>query len=213
MKSSLKVFLLLALLAGGAFAADLPLQPMTPKERAAVRETVLRAVTAKEPGALEGLSADAVACGPRLWAMIKPQAPAGTDVVLTYSLVEKSLASRMGMQAVDLAAVPEDQKKTVSWLIEDGNKFGRVVVESGIFRHQARARLSELVAGSFLKAGETSVRDPSPLELQYFRELIPYHQNEPVFTVTGNGKALLMDFDTNRKVGWIEWVPEAAAGK
>jgi hypothetical protein len=210
MKLSLKFCLLFALLAGAAFASDLPLKPMSPKEKAAAREKVLRAVTAKEQGSLEGLLAEAVTCGPRLWALIKPEMAADADVVLTYFLVEKSLAGRMGLQAVDLAAVSQEKKESVTWLIQDGAKFGRVVVESGIFRHQARARLSEFVGRSFLKAGEKDVRDPSPLELQFFRELVPYHHNEPVFTVISNGKALLMDFDTDVKTVWIEWMPEAA---
>jgi hypothetical protein len=201
--------------AGAAFAAgtvDLAVKPMTPEAKAAAREKVLRAVTAKAPGALDALWADAVTVGPRLWAAIKPEMP-DADVVTTYLLVEKGLAGRAGLQLADAAKVPEDKKKSVAWLVESGAKFGQVVVESGIVRHAGTAKLGELVTARLLKGSDTKVRDLSPLELQFFRGLVPYHLNEPVFTVASGDRTLLMDFDADVKAVWIESAPDNVAGK
>jgi hypothetical protein len=216
---ALPIFLLSSFLiapAGAAFAAgtvDLAVKPMTPEAKTAAREKVLRAVTAKAPGTLDALWADAVTVGPRLWAAIRPEMPADADVVTTYLLVEKGLASRAGLQLADAAKVPEDKRKSVAWLVESGAKFGQVVVESGIVRHAGTAKLGELVAARLLKGSDTKVRDLSPLELQFFRGLVPYHLNEPVFTVVSGGRTLLMDFDADVKAVWIESAPDNMAGK
>ncbi len=155
MRFSLSSSLLLFLLAGPAFAAsaaEIVVKPLSPEARAAAREKVLRAVDAQGSGSLAGLWADAVTCGPRLWSAIKPEL--GADVAPIYLLVDKGLASRAGLQTVDAAKVPADQKQNVTWLTEGGAKLGQVVVEGGIVRHRSTPKLGELVAARFLKAGE-----------------------------------------------------------
>lgn len=214
MRFSLSSSLLLFLLAGPAFAAsaaEIVVKPLSPEARAAAREKVLRAVDAQGSGSLAGLWADAVTCGPRLWSAIKPEL--GADVAPIYLLVDKGLASRAGLQTVDAAKVPADQKQNVTWLTEGGAKLGQVVVEGGIVRHRSTPKLGELVAARFLKGGKAAVRDLDAAELPYFRGLVPNHLNEPAFSVTSGERTLLMDFDANLKAVWIDWAPEAAGAK
>jgi hypothetical protein len=215
MRHALPLSLLLTLLAGPAFAAEVAVKPLSPEARAAAREKVLRVVDAQGPGSLAGLWADAVTCGPRLWAAIGPELGAGADadVAPIYLLVDKGLASRAGLQTVDAAKVPADQKQNVVWLTEGGAKLGQVVVQGGIVRHRSTPKLGELVAARFLKPGKAAVRDLDAAELPYFRGLVPNHLNEPAFSVTSGERMLLIDFDADLKAVWIDWAPAAAGGK
>jgi len=207
--------LLMTLLAAAASAAEVAVKPLTPEARAAAREKVLRAVAAQAPGPLAELWADAVVCGPRLWAAIGPElgAAAGADVAPTYVLVDKGLASRAGLQPVDAAKVPADQRQNVTWLLEGGAKLGQVVVAEGIVRHRSTPKLGELVSARFLAGGKAAVRDLDAAESPYFHGLVPNALNEPAFSVANGGRTLLMELDANLKVVWIDQAPAGGGGK
>lgn len=216
MRFALSLSLLLTLLAGPACAAPsaaegIAVKPLSPEARAAAREKVLRAVDAQAPGPLAALWADAVTCGPRLWAAIGPELGSGADadVAPTYVLVDKGLAGRAGLPPVDAATVPADQKQNVTWLLEGGVKLGQVVVAGGIVRHRSTPKLGELVSARFLKGGKVAVRDLDAAELPYFHGLVPNALNEPAFSVASGDRTLLVELDANLKVVWIDQAPAA----